>query len=306
MAGLPGVKVGPLDPDATSEFGQVGRNNSARQLIRLHHQAHPPVLVQALAKKLDPERTKGLELDEVRKYLGKLKLDNGDPLVPEGARVVGASVRGERDRPQVLTFTYETAESKRTGKWFAEYNADVLPDSYDAGSELAKVQEMKDRGVVAFDSEGTATEQLRRELAEVRRQNRSLRELAEGRAGKDADVPAEVDESDAALADARSGDQIVEDNERLGRENVELKARLEQLESALGTATQPGPLAGTNATEEPPLADYDDLNATDLVKVIKDEDTSEETRQAILAYELKNRNRSTVVTAAEERISAAS
>lgn len=291
MPNLPGVKVGPLDPDATSSFGQVGRNNSARQLIRLHHQAHPPVLRLALSRKLDPERTKGLDLAEVREYLAGETLGNGDPLVPEGSRVVGASVRGEPGDEQILTFTYETP-SKRTGKWFAAYNSDVLPDSYDAGTELSKVREMRDRGVVAFDNEGTETERLRREAAGLRRQNEALREQAEAQAAAGKGELPEID------GDTRPDVQILEDNERLGRENVELRERIAALEAVEATEPPSG-IAGN----EPPLENYDAFNARDLASLLRDENTSDETRQQVLAYELKNQNRATVVKAAESSLS---
>lgn len=293
--GLPGVKVGPLDPDTTSDFGQVAQRNSARRLIRLHAQAHPAELTRQLSRPLDPERTKGLDLDEVRSYLDGQELENGDPLVPDGARVVGASVRGDRDTEQVLTFTYLTP-SGRTAKWHAAYDADGLPDSVEAGDELVKVREMKDRGVVAFDSEGTHTELLRREAGRLRRENEALRAQAEARG--DGELPPETP------GDTRADVSVVEEAEQLRRTNQELVERNAQLESALDSAAtqqlrSQAPAPDSPLADDEPIAEYDKLNADAVVKHLRDEGTSDEDRQRILDYERAHADRKTVVGAAE-------
>lgn len=291
---LPGVKVGPLDPDATESFGQVSAHSNARTLIRLHARMHPPELTRHLARKLDPSRTKGLLLSEVRSYLAGLKHDNGDPYVPKGAMVEGAAVRGEPDTEQVLTYVYRNAKG-RTGKWFAPYTADALPDSYESGTELSKVKEMRDRGVVAFDSEGTATEILRREAAELRRQNDALRKMAEGQAANaDGELP------EAPAGDTRPSNVIVDDNEQLRRQNEELLARVADLEAAVDAP--PGEKDASlpdTASASPPVEGYENLNANDAIKFLKADDTSPEAREAILAYERSHANRRSVVAAGE-------
>lgn len=303
--GLPGVKVGPLDPDATAEFGQVAQKNSARTLIRYHLQQHPVHLRRELSRKLDPERTKGLDLDEVKSYLGGLKMDNGDPCVPDGAQVVGASVRGESDQDQVLTFTYrkfsKNGTAGRSGKWYAPYNEDVLPSSYASGSDLRRVREMKDRGVVEFDREGLHTQVTERQLREARRENAALRKLVEGQGGDAGDVP-------AAETDARPDNVIADENQELGTENAELKERVRLLEQHFNATGQPLPEkapdadAPATAAEEPPFEGYDDKRADELAKFLKAEDTSDEQRNAVLDYERSHANRKGVVAAAEESL----
>lgn len=296
------VKVGPLDPDVTSDFGQVAAKSTARQLIRLHSQAHPPQLVQALARPLDAPRTKGLSLDEVREYLAGEELENGDPLVPEGATVVGASVRGSADSEQVLCFTYRLP-SGRTGKWHASYNGDVLPESYDAGSELTRVHEMKERGVVAFDSEATHAEILRRENSGLRREVQALRAQFEGR--DTGELP------EGTPGDTRPDVGVVEDNERLGRENAEMKARLAQFESLQAAGEGHVSTSGIAelardrvASADPPVDGYEDMKADEVAKLLKDDDTDTATRQRVLDYERAHANRKSVVGAAEESLGA--
>lgn len=291
---LEGVKVGPLDPDRTAEFGQVSAKNSARTLLRFHAQQNPAVLRQRLARAIDPERTKGLDMDEVRAYVGGLKHDNGDPLVPDGATVVGASVRGETDREQTLTFTYELP-SGRTGKWFAPYTASAIPRSFESGAQYARIREMKDRGVVEFDREGLHTHVLERENAGLRREVKALRGNLESPDEQAEDV-------EETPGDTRPDDKIAEENQRLGQENEELRSRLAALEAHFGNAPGDADQAEATATEEPPLDDYDGYKADELVKLMRSDDTDADTRQKVLDYERRHQNRRTVVAAAEESL----
>lgn len=308
MAGsaLPGVRVGPLDPDATAGFGQVSQNNSARQLIRLHKQLHPPSMVRALARKRDDPRTAGLDLDEVEEYVCGLEHDNGDPLVPKGAKVVGAAVRGDPRTGQVVTFQYEMP-SGRVGKWFAPYLPESLPVSHEAGLENTRTHEMRERGLVAFDSEGTRAEILERHNAELRRQVRALTSYVEG--GGDGEPPA------GAAVDGRNQAVIADENERLGRELQETKARLAQFEAVAAAHGGGTSLAGADETVAPtdrvasvdePVEGYDNLKADEAIKFLKDEGTDNETRERVLAYEKTHANRSTVVSAGEQSLGASS
>lgn len=272
MAELPGVKVGPLDPDRTADFGQVSAANNARTLIRLHTQMYPQVLVAALAKKQDVQRSQGLDIGEVRDYLGGLSLENGDPAVPEGAEVVGANVRGERDREQVLTYTVRHA-SGRTAKWFAPYSEDVLPESYAEGDERVHLHELREKGLVATQAGSAAGE---------RGTTRSASEAGDIRL-------------------ARENDKLRERLEAAQRELEQVRAGAsEDGESG----DEPGSREPTSA-QEPPFEDYDDEKSAELVKRVKDEEgTSREEVQTILDYERVHQNRKTVVAAAEARLGA--
>jgi hypothetical protein len=306
--GLPGVKVGPLDPESTADFGRVSQANNARTLIRLHAQAHPPALTRALARPLDPHRTKGLDLDEVAEYVAGLKHENGDPVLPKGAHVVGAAVHGKSDQQQVLTFVYET-ETGRTGKWFAEYDTSALPESADAGAEFSRLHELRERGIVAFDEEGAGSEIHRREASRLRRELAAARAQLEGRSEPQGDGESvEQRDPDEVGGDARQTDQIVADLEQARRENAELRERLASLESLAelhGQAQLRGeqPVQTDDvASAEEPIEGYDKLNAHDAIKVLKDEDTDQDTRRRILAYEETHANRRSVVGAGNEAL----
>lgn len=302
--GLPGVRVGPLDPDSTSQFGQVSAKNSARQLIRLHRQMYSPAKVRALSRPLDEPRTKGLDFEEVENYLRGLEHPNGDPMLAEGHKLVGAAVRGDPRTGQVVTFQFQTP-SGRVGKWFAPYHDEALPDSYAAGTELTRVKEMKDRGVVAYDSEGTRTTILERENAELRRRVAAMDAFVKG--GSQGDPPT------GAAVDTRNQAMIAEQAEQLGRENQELKERLAAYEAH--TAAQGGglPTAGIEetlpptdgvASQDEPFEGYDQLKATDVVARLKADETTNDEREAILAYERTHANRGTVVSCAEQTLTA--
>lgn len=308
---LPGVKVGPLDPDRTASFGTVSQRNSARQLIRFHTQAYPVALVQALAKKLDEERSLGLDMDEARQYLAGETLENGDPTVPEGASVVGASVRGDRDQTQVLTFTYRQ-KSGRTAKWFAAYNADVLPESFLEGSERVRVAELRKRGIVTT-GDAAPDASLALENRRLREENGRLRNgdasidaaLAADEPDEDpADVIArlERERDDAVAAQAEAEDALAarEDAAEDGGEPDADGGDEEDLDDD-GPGEQP---AEVPAAADEPIKDYDDTRAAEVVKLLKDKDTADETRQAILDYEKTHANRRSVVGAAEQTLGA--
>lgn len=309
-AGIPGLRIGPLDPDKTESFGQVSATHNARRLIRLHSQMHPPELRLALSKKLDEPRTAAVldHLDEVHEYLSGLSLENGDPVLPEGSVLEGANVRGEPGRPQVLTFTYRVP-SGRSAKWFVPYDGEKLPDAHALGSELSRIARARDRGLVAWDDpneRGTHAQILERENRGLRRESQALREQLEGRGAAKAGEPVPETEGDS-----RPDLQIVDENERLGRETQELRARVAQLEGALNalpggvdalSRSESPPPGDDVASADPPLEDYDDLNADAVAKILKDEDTSDETREQILAYERTHANRATVVKAGERAL----
>lgn len=277
--GLPGVRVGPLDPDRTADFGEVSGKNSARSLVRLHAQQYPSTLLAALGRRLDPERSKALDMDEVRSYLDGLTRENGDPAIPVGAEVVAASVRGERDREQVLTYSYRV-ESGRTAKWFAEYNADVLPISYEDGSDRVRVAEMKERGVVMSDPDVSAGGSTSKTDNENRRLKKELERLQGelARVTQEVNRGATVPEPDALSPDAGDEPQEPAGDEPAGD--------------------------SIPAAEDPPFDGYDEMKAAEVVKQLKAEDTADVERQAILDYEKTHANRKSVVGAAEQSLGA--
>lgn len=274
MSPLPGVNVGPLDPDRTASFGQVSGRTSARQLIRIHAQSHPLVLQQALVRKQDEERSKALDMDEVRDYLDGVTLPNGDPAVPDGTEVVGAAVRGERDQPQVLTYTFRVKESGRTAKWFAPYNESVLPESFAAGSDRVHLAELKERGVAITESSiGSPPKRPSRAEKADAAEKADLQSQLEAAKERIAELEAEEQPDDAdADADAAGGTADGGDSK----------------------APDEGPAAA-----EPPFEGYEDVNAPEMVKRIKAEETTDEEVQAILDFEKTHGNRRSVVGAAE-------
>lgn len=328
MTQLPGVRVGPLDPDSTAAFGQVGVANTARAVLRLHAQMHPPELRRALVRPLDDERTKGLDPDEVAEYLGGLTHANGDPYVPEGARVVGAAVRGDRDTGHVLTFTYRTA-SGRTAKWHAPYNDEALPDSYQAGAENKRLKDLQGRGIASWDSEGTHTQFLQRQLAQSRAEVRRLRGHIE--TGDPGEVTDQVgDEYEMPPnADVAGSENLAEDNETLRRERDELAAQVAEYQRREDRANAGAPdersdderadgepgadadeaagaggksLESNTASADEPFEGYDKLKAEELRTKIKGGEYDRPTVEQLLAYERTHSNRGTVVGAAEQAL----
>lgn len=289
---LPGVRVGPLDPDRTADFGQISQRHSARQLVRLHAQAYPTALRRALALKQDVERSRALDMDEVRDYLDGVVLDNGDPAVPDGSEVVGAAVRGERDRPQTLTYTFRVTESGRTGKWYASYGEEQLPKSFAEGTERVRVSELRQRGIVTTE-DGTG------EHAKLKTANAAL-----------AEEVARLRAAQAADEEAAPGQSEVEKDER-DLECERLRARVEELEKDAEAAAAGAPddkaAAGDGApvsteptsAQDEPIEGYDDLKAADVVKLLKAPATTDGERQAIVDYEKTHANRRSVVGAAE-------
>lgn len=269
MAVLDGVKVGPLDPDKGEMFGQVAGGNTARQLMRMHTQMFPAQLRQALALKIDEARTRALDIDEVRDYLDDLELDNGDPAVPKDSEIVGAAVRGERDRPQVLIYTYRLP-SGRTAKWFAPYGQEELPQSFADGSERVHLAEMKERGVVMAGPTRAGVDEVA-----LARENRELKKRLD-------DLRGELEGVSRQLAE-REAQSPPEAPEAAGEQDGEEE-----------------PAAG----QEPPFEGYDDVKAPDLAKRIKADEFDSEELEAIVAYERSHANRKGVVTPAEQKLDA--
>lgn len=309
---LPGVRVGPLDPESTAGFGQVSAQNSARQLIRLHRQLHPPALLRSLARPRDEAHSQAAleNLGAVQSYVDGLTLENGDKVLPEGGRVNGAAVRGESATGRVLTFTY-SLPSGRTGTWHAPYNRDVIPEVFDAG-ERFKASERAKREGLPLDYEGTRTEILERHNQELRRERDALRATLE----RGGDAP---DATPDPSIDLRPQAAIAADLEEKGREVQELRERLaryEALEQAQGGnvnvagvqetirpegGPEDGPgLSGGVAAEDPPFDGFESMKADDVNAYLKASERTDEERRAVLEYERTHANRKSVVSTAEQ------
>lgn len=259
---LPGVRVGPLDPDATERFGQVSGRTSARQLIRTHAAMHPPHLIRALSLKLDEDRTAALLMGEVSDAL-----DGDEELLPEGAVIEGAQVRGERDRQQIVTFTYRMP-SGRTAKGFTDYD-DRFSKSIERGDEAVRISELRKTG---FPLTGE---------------------------GSDRDYHIGAARAQAA---ERLAAELRSENEKL-REQLQSKSEqrptAEQQRQAEEGDGGEGPSTDASGAEEP-VPGYSELKADEAKRVVKDADA--ETAQAILDYEREVGGRTTVISAAEHRL----
>lgn len=260
MAVLDGVRVGPLDPDRGEDFGHVGGQATARQLIRHHVALNPPALQAALNRRRQQERSDAIDAAEAEKVARKHYKDVGEAL-PDEAELTGFAVRGEDDKPkqQVLTFTY-ALESGRTGKGFVPYNSDTVPKSVKAGDEAVRVAKLKEAGL-PWQAEATAQAESKAGR-ELEREAESLRER--------------VAELEGKLRDVEEQRPSVE--EQGGR----TPADAEQAQS--------GPPAE-------PYEGYDGENARDIAKYVRDQD-DQQLAQAVLNYEEANQNRKGVVGAA--------
>lgn len=270
---LPGVRVGPLDPDATADFGSVAGGVSARQLVRRHAALHPPALIRVLSLAEDEVRTKALDMVEVRRAID---------LEDDDAAIVGAAVRGTNGEQQYLAYTVRVG-SGRTYKSWVEYSADDFPHSVDRGDEATHIADLKEAGLFSGEAAGSAeTVALKRQLSDARRQ---VEELS-------AAPPSDID---AELADLR---------EQLASLQAQLSGGGEN-PAADGEAPGDGdpPAADPPAATDEPVPGYSTLKADqarDLVKATDDPAVV----QAIIDYEksIGGPNRSTVISLAEERI----
>lgn len=284
---LAGVRVGPLDPDATAEFGQVAGRTSARQLIRHHLALHPPALIGALNRKRQKGRTDALDVAEVRAAIEK-HWDDSDEEAPEEWKLTGAAVRGEEDAEQVLTFTF-TLPSGRTGKGFIPYDEETLPESHANGAEAVHIEKLREAGLPWSPSERTRA--------------------ALGITGTG------VGDADADLLEAS------EEADRLREENEELRRRLEEAgenpdaepdDDGKGEDEEQRPTPeqqraegeGDGEGDEPgePWAGYDEANADAIRKQLRNLPDEEKVAAAkrVLAYERRVGNRASVVSQANQ------
>lgn len=203
---MDGVRLGPLDPDRGENFGQVGGQTTARQLIRHHVAMHPPALVAALSRVRQDDRSKAIDRDEAEAFIREVYDDAGQAL-PDESQITGYAVRGDDEAPdlQVVTFTY-TTKGGRTGKGFVPYRE--LSNSVAAGDEAVRIAELKEAGLPWGPSE-------------TARQVAGIRGTQVG--------PAD----DAGDADALRGE-----NEDLRSENEELRERLRAIEEQEKTDEQ--------------------------------------------------------------------
>jgi hypothetical protein len=277
---LPGVKIGPLDPDRTADFGQVSASTSARQLVRHHAAMYPPELRRILSLSRQHERTKALDPEEVEAAVHASFEDDGQD-VPENLQVTGCAVRGEDDATQYVTWTY-LVESGRTAKGAALYDDEAFSKSIADGDENVAIAKAREAGLPWIPQ---ATAQA----------------IQGGRP-----------------ANAESGGDP--EAEALREENDELRASLDELRERLAAVEgqQPTPEQEAQAGDGDGAADgadagggepavpegYDDLNADVIRQKISAGEYDRPTLEAIVAYERANANRSTVVSAGEQKLDA--
>lgn len=296
---LPGVRIGPLDPDRAENFGTVAAGaNSARQLLRHHVAMHPPQLVRALSAKRHEERTAALDRDEAEDAIRRYYADADGEDLPDDARITGVAVHGEDDdADQWLGFTYELP-SGRSGKGFVPYSDDYVPNSIEDGHEAVRIAEAKKSGLPWEPKFQRAREsdELSREVSGRRRRRTD-----------------DDDDDDAEKAELR--DRV-----------AELESRLAEVEATPPEPDPDSPEAGTppsdsgvvgspqnteggsgdvpapddESEDDEPFDGYDSMNAPDLRRRIGE--MSREEAEQVAAYERAHQDRSTVVSAAEQRV----
>jgi hypothetical protein len=259
---MDGVRLGPLDPDRGENFGQVGAQSSARQLIRHHVAMHPPVLIRALSRVRQDARSEAVDREEVEAAARKLYADAGEAL-PEDSRLAGFAVRGDDETPelQVVTFTW-TTKGGRTGKGFVPYRE--MSSSVEAGDEAVRIEKLKAAGLpwqpkTLAQAETKAdtrrlenADAMERELAELRRrleavegQRPTLAQSAGGGSGV-ASSPQTPEGGSASVPGSRGPDEP--DDEFAGLEGDDLTSALE--EAGIDWTTGGSGLGGTMTPRE--------------------------------------------------------
>jgi hypothetical protein len=272
---LTGVRVGPLDPDATAEFGQVSGRTSARQLVRHHLALNPPALIGALSRSRQKARSDALDIDELYSAIG----DAWGSDSPGDFELVGASVRGEDDAEQVVTFTWRVPVEKggtgRTGKGFVAYDAESLPESVAAGDEAVRIEKLKEAGLPWAPSE--------RALA------------AAGITGSGV--------AETAPENLTSVEEVERERDEARKEAEALRAEADELRRALAEAGgEPPQREDTSEGETPPEPwdGYEGTTADDVKKALRnaDDDAKVALAERVLAYEQRNGKRAGVIAAA--------
>lgn len=266
---LPGVRVGPLDPDRGENFGMVAGGPTARQLVRHHMAQHPPQLLAQIGRVRQAERSDALDREEVEKAAKKFYKDAGEDL-PDGTTISGLAVRGEDDKPdqQCVSFVF-TLESGRTGKGAIPY-AD-LKKSVKAGDEAVRIAKLKEAGLpwqasATAQAEDSAGEDIRRRLADAEKRA----EEAEEKLREHEEQRPPISERGGQAHDAAAATTGDVDTGAAG-------------EAANGDAE--------------PYEGYDSENAKDIAKYVREQD-DQQIAERVLAYEGKNANRKSVVSAA--------
>lgn len=288
---LEGVRIGPMDPDSTADFGTVGAKNSARTLIRRHAAMHPPQLTGKLKLKRQDERSNALDMGEVRRAVEGRIEDDGQE-VPEAFYITGAAVRGEDDQPskQVVSFTYQLP-SGRQGKGAIPYDAELLPNSTAAGDEAVRVKKAKDAGVPWVPQQ--VSESIFKGAAK-------------------ASEPGEDDDADALLAEAeKERDDAIARAEKAETAQADFQRQLDEMAGQMSALREqqatvaPTPPSADPEAGRPPLP-FEDFEGTsaDTIKsrlAVAEGAEGKALAQSVLAYEQgpDGSNRSTVVKAAQ-------
>jgi hypothetical protein len=286
---LNGVKVGPLDPDVTRDFGTIAKGRTARQLLNLQRRMHPLELTNALRKKYDEPRSQALDFDEIEAALA------GE--IPDGCEIVGANVRGQRDRDKILTYTLRTP-SGRTVKWFTEYDAERFPASVEAGDEATAVAQARERGLPA-QMQSHHARSVEVENARLRRKLQDLQAAVEGRVAPGAAVEEDDREELSSLDEELSVDEARDRADQAERDAAASAERIAELEAQLAAANAAlsgGGAALTGADDQggdegpldEPWEGYDGLTIDDVkshLSGIEDDEERAEVARTAYAYE---------------------
>lgn len=263
---FPELSLGPQDPDSTSELtGNLGTHNKAGRLLVRHARNYPPELRRLLALPLDDARTTVAQDYREEIEAAARSVRGRAKFLKEKDEVVEVSVRRDPAGKESVFALLYRVESGRTARGVISY------DSVEGVEE--NFQERHAAGEFTPQTQSTdASQALVRELVKALQGDRDV----------DAAVPGADDETRAQLE--------------------ELQKRLEEAEARAAEAEQ---AAEEAAAPKPPYDTYEDDNANDVVKYLRQDGVAQlgalGLRQ-VVDYENAREGgpRKTIVEAAEE------
>jgi hypothetical protein len=303
MGKLEGVRIGPLDPDNGSAFGQVAAGNVARQLLRTHAQMYSRDLQRALRIPHHDQRTATLVRAEVEDVVGHM--------LPKGARVMGFAVHGEDDGAgQYLSFTFQVPRKNPiagqpdgfvTVKAAIDYEPAAFPKSHAAGDRALLIKKAREDGLPWHPESG---------ILDPPKAVQRERALAETDPEASPDGEASVELRDELEAEREKREEAERERDDLREQLRALSERVSAVEAA-GEPEVPGepqdPAAVTSGTAEgednpaEPWPGYENANARDIVQKLREEKNRDQA-QLVVAHEQAVGKRGTVLAAAHQVI----